>query len=161
MTPGAAEAPFKPGRNCGHHSRKTIMSNQHTATATAQQAEVPDVFPLTLAQARNHPDIASCMTLDHLSVTPIEMGMLAARWLRLLGFDKGEVAAALMAAADEDFFGDVPLLAALAGSAAEFKAWWLKDDASIYCMTDATGSEEWAVDVLARAPNDWPQHLLS
>ena len=135
------------------------MSNQHTATA--QQAGVPDVFPLTLAQARNHPDIASCMTLEHLSVTPIEMGMLAARWLRLLGFDKGEVAAALMAAADEDFFNDVPLLAALAGSASEFKEWWSTDDASIYCMTDATGSEEWAVDVLARAPNDWPQHLLS
>ena len=137
------------------------MSNQHTAT-TAQQAAVPDAFPLTLAQARNHPDIASGMTLDDLSVTPIEMGMLAARWLRLLGFNKGEVAAALMIAADEDFFGDVPLLAALAGSAAEFKEWWVKDDASIYCLTDATGSEEWAADVLARVPAiDWPQPLLS
>ena len=160
MNPGAAEAPFKPGRNCGHLSKKTIMSNQHTAT-TAQQAAVPDAFPLTLAQARNHPDIASGMTLDDLSVTPIEMGMLAARWLRLLGCHKGEVAAALMAAADEDFFNDVPLLAALAGSAAEFRAWWVKDDASIYCLTDATGSEAWAAGAVARVPNEWPQHLIS
>ena len=115
-----------------------------------------DDYPLTLTQARAFPGFPH---FDDLAISDLALGMLAARWLQLLGFDKGPVSAELMAAADEDFFGDVPLIAALAGSAEAFREWWARDDASIYCLTNETGSEDWAADVLGRVPNVWPHAL--
>ena len=115
-----------------------------------------DAYPLTLTQARAFPGF---LRFDDLATSDLALGMLAARWFQLLGFDKGPVSADLMAAADEDFFGDVPLIAALAGSAEAFREWWARDDCTIYSVGVILGADDWATDVLGRVPDMW-QHAL-
>ena len=117
-----------------------------------------DAYPLTLAQAISHPERAF-LTWADVAVGDLLLAGLAARWLRLLGFAQQPMTAAQGRAADIDFFGDLSLVMALAGSAPDFRVWWARDDASGYEMTMATGSEDWAVDVLARVPNEWPHAL--
>lgn len=102
---------------------------------------------------------APYMGPQDVEVSSLARGMLATRGLTLLGFDKSGADQGLLAAAGEDFLEDPSLRAALAGSASAFREWWARDDASIYCLTDETGSEDWAIGVLARVPNVWPHAL--
>jgi hypothetical protein len=66
---------------------------------------------------------------------------------------------ALIWAAVEDVAGDARLCAALHLQPEEFAAWLLQDDLSIYCLTDATGSEEWAIHAARRVRGFpvWPR----
>ena len=116
---------------------------------------------LTLAEALTHPQ-RGCMTYHDLDVSVIGLGSLAARWLRLLGYDQPGVALELLGAASDDLFGDGSLMIMLAAPADVFREWFTNDDYSIYDLTEKTGSEAWAAEALARMPAiDWPQPLLS
>jgi hypothetical protein len=118
----------------------------------------------TLAEARGPlKDWAGRMHLTDLDMTDAELGTITRRWLYLLDFDAAGASPELRAAANEDLMEDGSLIVALSGSANSwpdsFRQWWKRDDWGIYCLTEVTGSEDWAIDLLKRIPDEWPTAL--
>lgn len=104
---------------------------------------------LSIEAALQHPDW-DAVTVEELDLSTDLIEATVLRFQGLCGLH-GDSDPALLAAASHDVLFDGALFIKLNEGISQFLLYFFADDLGIYSMTDAMGSEDWAIDVCGRA----------